>query len=108
AIEALKAQGLAGKVTVTGQNADLDAVRRIIEGTQSMTVFKDDREEARIAMDAAVKSAYNEPVTEELLINNGKINIPSIILTPIVVNRHNISDVLIASGYLKPGEVYNM
>ncbi|MEQ8154903.1 MAG: substrate-binding domain-containing protein [Clostridiaceae bacterium] len=108
AIEALKAQGLAGKVTVTGQNADLDAVRRIIEGTQSMTVFKDDREEARIAVDAAVKSACNEPVTEDLLINNGKINVPSIILTPIVVNRHNISDVLIASGYLKPGEVYNM
>ncbi|MEQ8156974.1 MAG: substrate-binding domain-containing protein, partial [Clostridiaceae bacterium] len=51
AIEALKSKGLAGKVAVSGQDADLDAVRRIVEGTQLMTVFKDFREEARTAID---------------------------------------------------------
>ena len=43
-IKALEAQGLAGKVAVTGQDADLDAAQRIVQGTQLMTVFKDTRE----------------------------------------------------------------
>ncbi|MEQ8156103.1 MAG: substrate-binding domain-containing protein [Clostridiaceae bacterium] len=106
AIEALKEQGLAGKVVVTGQNADLPAVRRIIEGTQSMTVFKDDREESRIAIDAAIKLAENKPIAVDKYVNNGKINVPSIFLTPIAVDRNNINEVLIASGYLEASEVY--
>ena len=57
AIQALEAQGLAGKVAVTGQDADLAAARRIVQGTQSMTVFKDTRELGKSAIDAAVKLA---------------------------------------------------
>ncbi|MEQ8156265.1 MAG: substrate-binding domain-containing protein [Clostridiaceae bacterium] len=106
AIEALKEQGLAGKVTVTGQNADLAAVRRIIEGTQSMTIFNDDREESRVAIDTAIKLADNEPIAVDKYVSNGKINVPSILLTPIVVDRNNINEILIASGYLNPSEIY--
>ncbi len=60
AIEALQAQGLAGKVAVTGQDAELAAVRRIIQGTQLMTVFKDTRELGKAAIDAAIKLANGE------------------------------------------------
>ncbi|SHJ96487.1 xylose-binding protein [Clostridium cavendishii DSM 21758] len=106
AIEALKEYGLDGKVVVTGQNANLPAVKRILQRTQAMTVFKDNRELAKTAMDAAVKLANNQDLAINTYINNGKINVPSIILTPIVVDSKNVNDVIIKSGYYNFNEVY--
>ena len=60
AIQALEEQGLAGKVPVTGQDAELDAAQRIVQGTQSMTVLKDTRELGKAAIDAAIKLAKGE------------------------------------------------
>ena len=62
AIEALEKAGLAGKVFVSGQDANLDAVRRIVAGTQSMTVYKPLRPLARGAASAAVQLAKKEKV----------------------------------------------
>ncbi|SHJ36211.1 xylose-binding protein [Clostridium cavendishii DSM 21758] len=106
-VEALKEEGLAGKVAVTGQNAYLDAIQRIIGGTQSMTVFKDVREEAKTAIDLAIKLANNEPIYTTNYINNGKIDVPSVILEPIAVDKNNIRDIIVDSGYLKLNEVYS-
>ncbi|MEQ8156144.1 MAG: substrate-binding domain-containing protein [Clostridiaceae bacterium] len=105
-IEALKTQGLAGKVAVTGQDADLEAVRRIVEGTQLMTVFKDFREGSRTAIDVAVKFVTGEPIDLSGYVNNGKINVPSILLIPIAVDKNNIKQVLIDSGFYTEKEVY--
>ncbi|MEQ8156973.1 MAG: substrate-binding domain-containing protein [Clostridiaceae bacterium] len=107
-IEALKAKGLAGKVPVTVQDADLDAVKRIVHGTQLMTVFKDFREEARTSIDAAVKLASGKGMDINSYVNNGKINVPSVLLTPIAVDRHNIREVLIDSGFYRESEIYNI
>ncbi len=106
AIEALEAQGLAGKVEVTGQDADLEAIQRIVKGTQSMTVFKDYREEAKTAIDVAVKLAKGEAIDINGYVYNGKIDVPSILLEPIAVDKNNIDSVLIKSGYLKKEDVY--
>jgi D-xylose transport system substrate-binding protein len=103
AIEALKAQGLAGKVAVTGQDADLAAAKRIIEGTQSMTVFKDTRQLGKVAIDSAIKLAKQEAIE----INDTIVNVSSILLTPVAVDKNNINEVLIGSGYLKQNEVYD-
>ena len=107
-IQALKEQGLAGKVAVTGQDAELDAVKRIIDGTQSMTVFSDIREEADTAIDAAIQLATGEPISTNATVNNGKINVPSILIRPVAVDKSNINEVLINSGYYQPSEVYGM
>ncbi|SHJ96592.1 D-xylose transport system substrate-binding protein [Clostridium cavendishii DSM 21758] len=106
AIDALKAQGLAGKVVITGQDADLEAAQRIVKRTQSMTIFKDAREEAHAAIDAAIKLANKKTIDVSIYVYNGKKDIPSILLTPIVVDKNNINSVLIDSGYLKQNEVY--
>ncbi|GKX65795.1 sugar ABC transporter substrate-binding protein [Inconstantimicrobium mannanitabidum] len=106
AIQALQEQGLAGKVAVTGQDADIEAVRRIIEGTQSMTVFKDTRELAKAAIDVAVKLADNETLVTDTTTNNGKRNVPTILIQPMLVDKSNIDKVLIDSGYLKKEDVY--
>ncbi len=104
AIEALKAQGLAGKVPVTGQDAELAAAQRIIKGTQAMTVFKDTRQLGKVAINSAIRLAKGESVE----INDTVVNVASIILGPTVVDKNNIHRVLIDSGYLKPSEVYKM
>jgi D-xylose transport system substrate-binding protein len=57
AIQALTAQGLAGKVLVSGQDAELGALQRIVAGTQSMTVYKPIIKLAPAAVEAAVALA---------------------------------------------------
>lgn len=99
AIRALEEQGLAGKVIVTGQNADFQGIKRIIEGTQYMTVFKDSTELAKIAINSAIKLKRAEAIDTNALTNNGKGNVPTILLEPLAVDRTNIFDVLKDKGY---------
>lgn len=105
-IEALSAYGLAGKVPITGQGAELAAARRIIEGTQGMTVFKDTRELGKVAVETAVKMAKGEDLAINSKVNNDKIDVPSLLLTPVAVDKENIDKILIDSGYLKKDDVY--
>ncbi len=105
-IQAMAAQGLAGKVPITGQDAELAAAKRIVEGTQGMTVFKDTRELGKAAIAAAVKMAKGEDPGVNNKVNNDKMDVPSILLTPLAVDKDNIDKVLIESGYLKKDDVY--
>lgn len=107
-IEALQEQGLAGKVVVTGQDAELAAVKRIIQGTQSMTLFKDTREAARKTIDVAIKLGNGENVLTDSWVYNGKIQVPSILITPVLIDKNNIDRVLIDSGYFKREDVYGI
>lgn len=105
-IQALAAQKLDGKVPITGQDSELAAAQRIVAGTQSMTIFKDTRELAKTAIETAVKIAKGEAVKADQKVNNGKIDVPSILLTPAVVDKANIDKTLIDSGYLPKDKVY--
>ncbi|SHJ38865.1 D-xylose transport system substrate-binding protein [Clostridium cavendishii DSM 21758] len=106
AIKALEEQGLDGKVVVTGQGADLDGIRRIIQGTQSMTVFKDTRELAKTAIASAIKLIKGEPIDINSTINNEKKNVPAIIEPVTLVTKENIEDTIIKSGYWKKEDIY--
>ncbi len=106
AIVALEAQGLAGDVVVTGQDASLAGARRIVEGTQGMTVFKDTRELGRAAIDAAMALARGEALEFNGAVDNQVFDVPSILLTPFAVNADNIDEVLVESGYLSRDDVY--
>jgi D-xylose transport system substrate-binding protein len=105
AISALPAQ-LVGKVIVTGQDAELIACQRIVEGKQSMTVYKPIKPLAYSAVDAAMKFARGEKVDTTDAINNGKIDVPSILQTPIAVDKTNMFDTVIKDGYHKLEDVY--
>jgi D-xylose transport system substrate-binding protein len=107
AIQALAAQHLAGRVPVTGQDAELAGAIRIVQGTQSMTVFKDTRLLGRKAIEMALALAQGKPVeTGGQTVNNNKHAIPSVLMAPKVVTRENLDAVLIASGYLRREQVY--
>lgn len=105
-IEALRIYGLAGKIPVAGQDAELAAIRRIVAGTQTMTVYKPIRSLAEEAAKLAVAMARNEPVRAMRQINNGKIEVPAVLLSPIAVNRGNLEQTIFADGFHAPEDVY--
>jgi D-xylose transport system substrate-binding protein len=105
AISALPPQ-LVGKVLVTGQDAALDAVQRIVEGKQTMTIYKPIQPLAFSAVDAAVKLARGEKVATKDTINNGKKDIPSILHEPQVVDKSTVMQTVIKDGYHKLEDVY--
>jgi D-xylose transport system substrate-binding protein len=106
AISALEAAGLAGKVLVTGQDAQKDAVQRIVKGTQTMTIYKPIQPLAFGAVDAAIKLAHKEPVAAHDKINNGKKDVPAILLEPVVVDKSNVDATVIKDGYHTHQDIY--
>lgn len=105
-IQALESQKLTGKVLVSGQDADLGGLQRIVAGTQSMTVYKPVAQLARRAAEAAVALARHEKVEATSKVNNGKIDVPSILLEPVVVNKDNIVETVVKDGYQKMEDIY--
>ena len=99
AIQALREHGLAGKTLVSGQDADLASVICIAQGEQSMTVYKPITEEADRAAGEAVRLASGSKVEGETVIGNGKIEVPTILLRPIVVARGNIRETVVKDGF---------
>jgi D-xylose transport system substrate-binding protein len=107
AIQALAEQKLAGLTLVSGQDAELSACQRIAAGTQSMTVYKPIQRLAYKAAEVAVRLAKKEPQGETTRgIGNGKIDVPSILLEPIAVDKDNLLATVIADGYQKLEDVY--
>jgi D-xylose transport system substrate-binding protein len=98
AIQALAAQKMAGKVPVSGQDADLAAVKRVIAGTQTMTVYKPLKliagEAAKLAVDLAKgdKPSYNAKY------DNGKKQVDTVLLQPTLLTKSNV-DVVIKDGF---------
>jgi D-xylose transport system substrate-binding protein len=106
AIQALSEEGLAGKIFVTGQDAELSACQRIVNGTQSMTIYKPLSQLAKQAAEAATKMARSKPVFALGKIDNGKIQVPSILLDVVVVTKDNMMDTIVKDGFHKAAEVY--
>jgi D-xylose transport system substrate-binding protein len=106
-IELLKEYDLAGKVLITGQDAELAACRNIVKGFQVMTVYKSVRNLANKAAELSMKLARNENISEETKkINNGAIDVPAILLEPVVVDKNNLKTTVIADGFHKEEDIY--
>jgi D-xylose transport system substrate-binding protein len=99
AIQALREHNLAGKVAVSGQDADLAAVISIAQGAQSMTVYKPIVSEAAIAAEEAVRLAKGEKTHADGTISNGKMKVPTIMLKPVVVTKGNIKTTVVKDGF---------
>jgi D-xylose transport system substrate-binding protein len=107
AIQALSAQKLAGKVIITGQDAERAAVMRLLKGTQSMTIFKNSAKMSALVVEVAVKMIRKEPLDQPTTrISNGKYEVPAILFQGQIVEKADIDPILIGSGYLTKKEVY--
>lgn len=106
AVHALAERGLAGRIKVVGQDADLDACQRIVEGTQLMTVYKPVERLAKMAAEYAVKLAKGEELGVDTVFNDGTYDVPYIAIDSIAVDKDNIDEIIIESGFHQREDVY--
>ncbi len=103
---ALANYGLSGQVLITGLDAEAIACKRILNGDQAMTVYMSIKKLAYANAELAVKLAKNQSVSEELsFINNGRVDVPSIILEPQAVDANNIESTVIGEEFLTKEEI---
>ncbi len=105
AIAALKRAGYATLPALTGQDAELAAVQRIITGEQTMTIYLDIKAQAENAAEAAVALAKGEQPKTTTTVNNGTADIPTMLLDPIAVTKDKIKDTIVADGFYKVSDI---
>jgi D-xylose transport system substrate-binding protein len=107
AIAAMKGQGIKPIPPVTGQDAELAAVQRLLTGEQFMTVYKAIKPEAEGAAQLAVDLVNGKTSSEAAKdkVNNQQKDVPSVLLEPVAVTKDNIKDTIVADGFLKPAQI---
>lgn len=98
AIQALNAQKLSGKVPVSGQDADLAAVRRVLAGSQAMTVYKPLKLLATEAAKMSVQLVRGEKPAYNAQYNNGFKQVDTLLLKPTSLTRANMN-LLVTDGF---------
>jgi D-xylose transport system substrate-binding protein len=109
-ISALNRVGEAGKVPVTGQDATVEGLQHILDGSQCMTVYKDTNLEAKAASDLAIALIKGDQATADSLAT-GKVmdtvtnkEVPSALATPEAIYIDGVKDV-IADGFQSKDDV---
>jgi D-xylose transport system substrate-binding protein len=106
AISAMKANGVdPSKVPVTGQDAELAAIQRIVAGEQYMTVYKAIKPEAEAAAELAYALIKGERPKMADTVNNGNMDVPSKLLTPVSLTVDNIMDTVVKDGFHKVSDI---
>ncbi len=89
---------------ITGMDAEEASVQYIIDGKQSMTVFKDVRALVQTAIDAAVALLKGQAPAANVTYNNGTVDIPALQSPVVSVDKANVKAALIDSGYYKASD----
>jgi D-xylose transport system substrate-binding protein len=98
AIQALASQKLSGKVAVSGQDADLAAIRRVIAGSQTMSVYKPLKSIASEAAKLSVQLVRNEKPAYNAQYDNGLKKVNTLLLKPTLLTKGNV-DILVNDGF---------
>ncbi len=107
AYRVLAEKRIAGRIKLVGQDADLEACQRIVQGTQVMTVFKPVENLASEAAGYAVRLAKGEKLDEiGERMSDGSYDVPYILLKPIAVYKNNMDETVIDAGYHLKEDVY--
>jgi D-xylose transport system substrate-binding protein len=105
AIQALKKQNLAGKVIVTGMDAQIDGLQRIAQGEQSMTVYKPIQPLAYASVEAAVKLAKKEKLETNKTMKAVNKEIPFVFIEPKIIGKSNLMEI-VNDGYQKFDDIF--
>jgi D-xylose transport system substrate-binding protein len=104
AIQALPAN-LNGKVVITGQDADLTALKYIVAGSQSMTIYKPIKPVAQLAGETAMKLARGEKIANTMKLKYADIEVDAILLDAIVVDKTNYKETVVKDGHVSLSEL---
>lgn len=107
-VQILSENRRAGQVVVTGQDADLDACQRIVEGTQTSTIYKPVGQMAKMAAELTAEMIEGKDIKETVkdTVENGYGAIPYVGLSPEPVTKDNMDEVIIDSGFHLKEDVY--
>ncbi len=109
AIAAMKSAGIKPETKpTTGQDAELEAIQRILVGEQFMTVYKAIKPEAEAAAEIAVALAQGEEIPAGLVngeTNNEAEEVPSVLLEPVAVTKENINETIVKDGFWTAAEI---
>jgi len=96
-----------GSRFVTGQDAEVAGIQRVLAGEQLMTVYQPIKKIAETAAELAVPLAQGKtpPPIAKAKVNNGKKDVPSVLLNTIVVTKDNVADTVIKDGFIKPSQI---
>ena len=106
--ETLKEYGMNKKVLLTGLDAEPIALKRILNGDQSMTVYMSIKKLAYAAAELAMQIAKNNKqvnMQNFTTINNGRKDVPAMIIEPQVVDKNNIESTVIKEGFVTMEEI---
>ena len=93
-------------IVITGQDASVGGCQNILDGKQSMTVYKSISNLAKTAALGAVSLARGEEITNtNAEVNNGQKDVPSVLLETTVVDKDNIRETVIADGFIKEDQL---
>jgi D-xylose transport system substrate-binding protein len=109
-VKALKAAGVSHLPPITGQDAELPAVQRIITGEQYMSVYKPYPREAENAAEMAVRKAQGKHLQFDALTGDSvdsptRKSIPTHLVPVVALTKDNIKDTIIRDGMYKPSEI---
>jgi D-xylose transport system substrate-binding protein len=103
---AIQQAGITSHPPLTGQDAELAAIQRIVAGGQTMTVYKAIKPEAEAAAAMAVALLQGQKYAQaDKSVNNGTADVPSQLLTPVEVTADNVKDTVVADGFYKVGDI---
>lgn len=105
-IRAFEEKGLAGKIPVSGQDATLSGIQFIVEGKQTVTVYKPIKDLAYKSAEIAVAVMRGGSVVTNNVVENGTVFTPAFLLDVVSVTKDNIADTVIKDGYLTKEEIY--
>jgi D-xylose transport system substrate-binding protein len=110
AIAAMKGAGIKPSTRpVTGQDAELAAIQRLLTGEQYMTVYKAIQPEAEKAAELAVNLVNGNKGAADALatrkVPNGQKDVASVLLTPVAVTKDNIKDTIVKDNFLTSSEI---
>jgi D-xylose transport system substrate-binding protein len=95
AIAALRTAGVSQPPPVTGQDSDLAGIQRIVAGQQYMTVYKGTKKQTEVAAQLAYDLLQGKASSLQTTpVNNGSVDVPSVLLQPIAVTKTNVKVVL--------------
>jgi D-xylose transport system substrate-binding protein len=94
----LNKRGLVDSIPVTGQDAEIAALNRIMNGQQIMTVYKPGKSMAYKCAEITIQILNKETINELKPYYNGRFEVPSVILEPFAVDKNNIASTVVADG----------
>jgi D-xylose transport system substrate-binding protein len=101
----MKRAGYTTLPPITGQDAELAAVQRILTGEQYMTIYLDIRTEAEKSAELAVALTKGEKPAATTKVNNGTTDIPAFLLDPIAVTADKVKDTIVKDGFYQASEI---